>query len=262
MITTTVILATILLTLELLYPARVYVEKVKKFSYLTNGLLFIFNNVINFFLKISVVYLFISNHVYSYFVHFNPFTSVLIGILILDFSIYIWHRLNHKIPFLWNFHKCHHSETYLNTTSSIRFHIGELLLSVIFKSIILLITGIPFAIFIFYEALITIFALFHHANINLPEKAQFYVSKVLITPVIHRTHHSDNRKEYDTNFGVIFMWWDHIFRTLHLTNPKNIGISEGGEKNFITFLKFPFPNKQGKKKRIEKKKSRKTKRKK
>ena len=249
MITITVLVAVCLIVLELAKPARVYEEKMKKLSYFTNGVIFVFNNIITFFLNISIVYIFVSDHTYSYFSYLDSAVALILGIIILDFSIYIWHRLNHKISFLWNFHKCHHSEIYLNTTSAVRFHIGELFRSLLFKTILLVITGIPYFVFVFYEALITIFALFHHANIALPDKAQDCVSRILITPAIHRVHHSEVRKEHDTNFGVIFSWWDHIFRTLHTTTPKKIGLSYGGEKNFYTFLKFPLEKQKKQSKR-------------
>lgn len=233
--------ATLLLVgLELIRPARRYPGKTKLISYLTNGALFIFNNITTYLLQIGIVYMLASEQSHTLFTSLPPVIAIIVGVLILDASIYLWHRLNHTVPLLWQFHQCHHSDTYLNATSAIRFHIGELLFSALFKSLLLIITGIPFTLFVFYESLITLFALFHHTNIALPTTAQSLVSKILITPALHRVHHSNIRKEHDTNFGVMLSIWDRLFHTLHDTYPKHIGLSYGGEKTFFSFLIFPL----------------------
>ncbi len=237
----TVSLFVILLAIELYFPARKYDQSIKKHSYLTNLLLFIFNNVVVFLFQVSAVtalaYTYRLNTLFDLFPVWLQITS---GILLLDLFVWGWHLVNHKVNFLWNFHKCHHSEKYLNVSSAIRFHLGELLLSVIAKSLFLILIGVPFWIFVLYEFLITIFAAFHHSNILLPKKVHCVVEKIIITPSLHRTHHSALRVEHDTNYGVIFSWWDRLFGTRAVLQPEEIGLNDTSEKSFVGFIKFPF----------------------
>jgi sterol desaturase/sphingolipid hydroxylase (fatty acid hydroxylase superfamily) len=90
------------------------------------------------------------------------------------------------------------------------------------------------------EFLLTIFALFHHANIHLSPRVRKYTELIVITPYLHRVHHSDVRSEHDTNYGVIFSFWDRLFHTLHKVVPLRIGLAEVEEKNIFNFLMFPF----------------------
>ena len=241
----TVVLTVLLVALELFVPAREYSKNEKKNSYITNFFIFGANNVVAFLLQISVVFTLVIlwSPSSTYFMMLPMWAQGLLGVIILDFSIWTWHMLNHKIPVLWSFHKCHHSETYLNASSAVRFHIGELLLSVLWKSTVLILVGIPLWVFLFSEFLLTAFALFHHANIQLSEKVQSWVEMVIITPYLHRVHHSDIRSEHDTNYGVIFTFWDRLFTTLHKTTPDRIGLRGVTEKNFPNFLLFPFRKK-------------------
>jgi len=160
--------------------------------------------------------------------------------LILDVMIYVGHVLSHRVDFLWRFHKCHHSEKYLNATSSVRFHIWELLISTWFKAGILVVFGIPLWVFVIHELCITLFAAFHHSNISLSKWFQNILEKIIITPDLHRTHHSTLRKEHDSNYWVIFSWWDILFKKKSKAAPKKIGLGTVKEKNFKDFLLFPL----------------------
>ena len=241
----TVFLTVILIALELFIPAREYAKEEKKNSYITNVLIFGVNNVVTFLLQISAVFTLVVlwSPSSSYFMTLPLWAQGMLGVLILDFSIWTWHMLNHKIPMLWSFHKCHHSETYLNASSALRFHIGELLLSVVWKSAMLLLIGIPLWVFLLSEFLLTVFALFHHANIQLSEKSRRLLEMAIITPYLHRVHHSEVRSEHNSNYGVIFTFWDRLFDSLHRVIPERIGLIGVGEKNFQNFLLFPFRKK-------------------
>lgn len=235
------ILVGILLILENYFPEREYDSKLKGRAYLTNLLLFGFNNLIFIAFNITSVYLV----AYSYRLHHTfdllpLWGQAILGILLLDFFIWLWHISNHKINFLWRFHKAHHSEQYLNATSALRFHLGELLLSVVVKSAILVIFGISFWIFALYEILVTFFAAFHHSNIKVPQRFQRLLECFIISPDMHRTHHSDLRDEHDSNYGVIFSWWDLLFQTFDTRSPINIGLKDIPEKSFFSFITFPF----------------------
>jgi sterol desaturase/sphingolipid hydroxylase (fatty acid hydroxylase superfamily) len=244
-IAVTVILTIILITIEILFPARTYEKPAKQNSYLTNLLLFGFNNTITILLQVSAVFAIVLTYspTAGFFTLIPIWMQVILGILILDFSIWVWHVLNHRIPLLWSFHKCHHSEQYLNATSALRFHIGELLLSILWKSAILIAFGIPLWLFALSEFLLTIFALFHHSNIKLSPKTRKIVELFFISPYLHRVHHSDIRIEHDSNYGVIFSWWDKIFNTAKHLVPARIGLEKTKEKTFFSFLTFPFKNK-------------------
>ncbi|MFT5036934.1 MAG: sterol desaturase/sphingolipid hydroxylase (fatty acid hydroxylase superfamily) [Candidatus Azotimanducaceae bacterium] len=235
------VLLTVLVISELYYPARTYESALKGRSYFTNAIVFVFNNIVLFAFQASAVYVLAnSNRLYSFFDVFPVWIQVVLGIVLLDFMIWVWHVSNHKILILWRFHKCHHSEQYLNATSAIRFHIGELLLSVVFKAVVLITLGIPFWIFVLYESLITFFAIFHHANIRLPQSLQNKLRFVIITPDMHRTHHSSLRHEHDSNYGIIFSWWDRLLGTYQKVEPNIIGLQNTEEKSFWKMLLFPF----------------------
>lgn len=244
-VASTVVLAILLVTLELLFPARDYTKKNIKNSYITNLLIFGSNNVITIALQVSAVFavVLLWSPSSSYFMTMPVWLQGMLGVLILDFSIWVWHMLNHKIPVLWTFHKCHHSETYLNASSALRFHIGELLLSVVWKSAVLIVIGIPLWVFVLSEFFLTVFALFHHANIQMKSKMRTVIEMVIITPYLHRVHHSDIRSEHDANYGVIFTFWDRMFGTLQRLVPQRIGLKEVESKNIFTFLMFPFNKK-------------------
>lgn len=239
-----VVLMLVLVAFETYFPERVYEQKLRGRAYLTNLLIFGFNNVLFVAFNITSVYLLAyNNRLFHGFETLPLWGQAILGVLMLDFFIWLWHLSNHKINVLWYFHKAHHSEKYLNATSALRFHLGELLLSVLVKSCILIVFGISFWIFILYEFLVTFAATFHHSNIKLPKGFQRVLEYVIISPNMHRTHHSTIRDEHDSNYGVIFSWWDLLFNTFDIRQPKDIGLEEVPEKNFFNFLLFPFRKK-------------------
>lgn len=234
-------LIVILVVLENYFPERVYDSKLKGRAYLTNILTFGFNNIIFVAFNVTAVYLIAYSHRLPHTFDLLPvWGQAIFGVLLLDFFIWVWHFSNHKIDFLWRFHKAHHSEQFLNATSAIRFHLGELLLSVAVKSLILVLFGISFWIFALYEILVTFFATFHHSNIKLPQSIQRILERFIISPDMHRTHHSAIRDEHDSNYGVMFSWWDRLFSTFDDRQPKQIGLAHVPEKTFFSFLLFPF----------------------
>jgi len=234
----------IFLVWELKKPARSYEKSQKENSYITNAGIFVFNNIVTYLLSVSAIFALAINLSFYNALHSLPlWIQYILGILFLDLVIWFWHMINHKVTFLWSFHQAHHAEKYLNASSAVRFHVGELMLSVLFKSFILIMFGIPLHVFLLYESFITLFAIYHHANIKLPEKIQNSLEYVIISPRLHRTHHSTKRKEHDSNYGVLFSWWDIIFKTKNTIEPKEIGLSYGGEKNLWSFLAMPLTKK-------------------
>ncbi len=157
-------------------------------------------------------------------------TGLLLDLLLLDFLIYWWHRANHVVPFLWRFHAVHHRDRFLDTTSALRFHFGEVLLSAGARALVILMLGLPFSSVLVFETLVLLAALFHHSNLALPAKLERGLSAVVITPAIHWVHHHDRRADTDSNYGTVLSIWDPLFGSRSRTERRagmTIGI-EGG----------------------------------
>ena len=140
-------------------------------------------------------------------------TGLALDILLLDLLIYWWHRANHELPFLWRFHEVHHLDRFLDTTSALRFHFGEVLLSALARASIILLLGFPFSSVLAFEAIILVSAIFHHSNLRLPAALERVLAKVIITPSIHWVHHHAVRSDTDSNYGTLFSFWDPLFGT-------------------------------------------------
>lgn len=144
---------------------------------------------------------------------FSGWPGLWLDILILDFWIYWWHRANHEIPFLWRFHEVHHLDRFLDTTTAVRFHFGEVLLSACVRAAVIWALDIPMVSILVFEGLVMISALFHHSNIRIPDRLDRALAHIIITPGIHWVHHHAVRADTDSNYGTIFSFWDPLFRT-------------------------------------------------
>lgn len=157
--------------------------------------------------------------------------AFILGILILDLAIYAQHLIFHKVPVLWRLHRVHHTDMALDVTSGFRFHPVEILLSVAIKTALVVALGIPGAAVVVFEVILNATALFNHANLRLTPKLDAAIRLVLVTPDMHRVHHSVHRDETDSNFGFNVPWWDRLFGT-YRAQPRaghqdmQIGISE------------------------------------
>lgn len=137
--------------------------------------------------------------------------TVIICILLLDAAIYLQHRLFHQIPLLWRLHRMHHSDLDIDVSTAIRFHPIEIILSMLIKIAVVITLGAPVAAVIIFELLLNLTAMFSHSNIRLPAKFDHYIRFLLVTPDMHRVHHSSNGSENNHNFGFCLPWWDRIF---------------------------------------------------
>lgn len=151
------------------------------------------------------------------------------AILLLDLWTYAWHRINHQIPFFWRFHSVHHSDNKMDVTTASRFHIGEIFFSSLFRIPLIFLFGIYFWELVLYEILMFSVVQFHHANIGLPEKADRILRSVIVTPNMHRVHHSSWQPETDSNFSSLFSFWDRMAKTFRL-NPRPETIRLGLEQ--------------------------------
>ena len=139
--------------------------------------------------------------------------ELIIVIMLLDLAIWLQHVLSHKIPVLWRIHQVHHSDIEFDVTTAIRFHPAEIALSMAFKIGLVYVLGPAAWTVVFFEILLNASAMFNHANIALPQWLDRVVRSILVTPDMHRIHHSVHRHEHDTNFGFALSWWDRLFGT-------------------------------------------------
>ena len=146
--------------------------------------------------------------------------NILLGVLLLDLTFYYWHRLNHNLPLFWRFHSIHHIDPDLDVSTSFRFHFVEIVYSAPFRVIQVLILGISPLTYLIYEALFTCGTLFHHSNVRLPLTIERLLNRVIVTPRMHGIHHSTVRNETNSNYSVIFSWWDRLHKTLVLNVPQ------------------------------------------
>ena len=141
------------------------------------------------------------------------------AILFFDGWMYLWHRMNHSIPFLWRFHRVHHSDPNMDVSTATRFHAGEIIISSMLRVPVILLFGIQIWELFIYELLVLIVVQFHHANIGLPVKMDKILRWFIVTPHMHKVHHSRWQPETDSNFSTIFSFWDRIWKTFRLHDP-------------------------------------------
>jgi sterol desaturase/sphingolipid hydroxylase (fatty acid hydroxylase superfamily) len=173
----------------------------------------------------------------------SGWTGFALDVILLDFLIYWWHQANHRIPFLWRFHEVHHLDRFLDSTSAIRFHFGEVLLSAGARAAVILVLGFPFASVLAFEALLLCATIFHHSNLHLPPIVESALSRAIITPSIHWVHHHDVRSDTDSNYGTLFSFWDRLFRTRSptiRTPTMSIGVEGNPERPLPALLARPF----------------------
>ena len=168
------------------------------------------------------------------------------GVVLLDYALWFWHFANHRVPFLWRFHSVHHVDRDLDVSTGIRFHFGELGLSVLFRAAqIALIGADPFAVAL-WQSLLFGSVLFHHSNIRLPAGLERALVRIVVTPRMHGIHHSTYRNETDSNWSSLLSAWDYLHRTALLNVPQEtvtIGVPAYDRPDRVTLgriLALPF----------------------
>jgi sterol desaturase/sphingolipid hydroxylase (fatty acid hydroxylase superfamily) len=145
------------------------------------------------------------------------------ALLLFDAWMYFWHRLNHRIPFLWRFHRTHHSDPRMDVTTANRFHLGEILFSSLLRVPIIALLGLRLWELALYEAAMFAVVQVHHANIALPAGVDRCLRALIVTPFMHKVHHSRWRPETDSNYSSLFSFWDRLFGTLRLReDPRTL----------------------------------------
>lgn len=151
-----------------------------------------------------------------------PFpVAMLVGVVLMDLTFYWWHRANHRVGLLWRFHCAHHVDPDLDTTTSFRFHPGEVLYSTAFRAAQVAVLGVGPMTYVVFETVFQCGTVFHHSNVRLPVRLERWLNKIVVTPRMHGVHHSTVRHETDSNYSVIFSWWDRLSRTIRLNVPQD-----------------------------------------
>ncbi len=139
-----------------------------------------------------------------------PWLRVTLAVLLLDAWTYAWHRLCHRLPFFWRFHRWHHADRAMDVTTASRFHTGEIDCSSLLRVPLLACLGCSIGELALYEGLLFAAVQFQHANIALPHRLDRVLHLVIVTPALHKVHHSVVRAECDSNYGSLFSWWDRL----------------------------------------------------
>ncbi|NWF35284.1 sterol desaturase family protein [Mariprofundus sp. KV] len=174
--------------------------------------------------------------------------EIAISVIVLDLIIYCQHLVFHAVPLLWRLHRVHHADCEIDVTTGLRFHPIEILLSMLIKLSFVIVLGAPAAAVLIFEIILNGMAMFNHGNIRLPKKLDALMRLLLVTPDVHRIHHSVIRSETDSNFGFNLSIWDRLFGTWQeqpeLGHEKmTIGLEatqQAPTHNLIYMLRLPF----------------------
>lgn len=143
-----------------------------------------------------------------------PFwVAALLSFVLLDLAIWAQHVAFHKLPWLWRLHRVHHSDAEFDATTGLRFHPVELLISMAWKSAVVIALGAPAAAVVAFEIVLNATSLFNHGNVVMPQRLDRLLRLIVVTPHMHRVHHSWEPRETDSNYGFNLPWWDRLFRT-------------------------------------------------
>ncbi|HYN39903.1 MAG TPA: sterol desaturase family protein [Rhodospirillales bacterium] len=134
--------------------------------------------------------------------------------VLLDLAVWAQHVAMHKVPLLWRLHRVHHSDVAFDVTTGVRFHPAEILLSMLYKVAVVVLLGAPAAAVIAFEVMLSVSSLITHGNVRLPAAIDRRIRRLLVTPDMHRVHHSIHREETDSNYGFTLSLWDQLFGTL------------------------------------------------
>ncbi len=177
---------------------------------------------------------------FSIFNHFGLFLylelplwhSIILSLLLLDLTIYWQHRIFHAIPQAWRIHRMHHTDTEFDVTTALRFHPLEIIISMLIKAAVIMLLGAPLLAVLAFEIILNSTAMFNHSNIKLPRAVDKALRWCLVTPDMHRVHHSVHADEYNANYGFNLSLWDRLFAS-YRAQPK-----DGHEKMQIGQLKY------------------------
>ncbi len=165
-------------------------------------------------------------------------------VLLMDYTLYLWHVLLHRVPLLWRFHRVHHADVDLDASTALRFHVGEFVLSVPWRAGQIALLGVSQRALSLWGALTLAEVLFHHSNVRLPMGAESVLRRLLVTPRLHGIHHSSRLEERSSNFSSGLTLWDALHRTARLDVTQDsivIGLdSPTGHERLLPLLAMPL----------------------
>jgi sterol desaturase/sphingolipid hydroxylase (fatty acid hydroxylase superfamily) len=230
----------ILVTLEFHAPGEKLPRKHLRQSYKTNFSLFVVNSIALSLVSASSLLVLAERYSDKGLLNSlsSPAWKAVLSFLLLDLLMYLWHKASHSFDCLWMFHKVHHNDPYLNITTSFRIHFLELVITNALKAALIILLGIEEAMVLTSEAIMTLFIMFHHTNISF--MGEKLLGHVIIVPSLHRTHHSTQRCEHDSNYGAVLSLWDQLFGTRSELKPAEIGIKGNSPQDLVNLIKFGF----------------------
>jgi sterol desaturase/sphingolipid hydroxylase (fatty acid hydroxylase superfamily) len=171
--------------------------------------------------------------------------DIFLSLFYFDFATYLWHLAYHRLPILWRLHRVHHTDRDLDVTSASRFHLGEILLSVLFRLGVMTLWGPAVISILIFEGALLVAAQFQHSNFSLPEPLEPALRTLFVTPDMHRVHHSDIPEETNSNFSTIFSFWDRLLKTYRMAPQEAIviGLREypnPEDRTLTRLMKMPF----------------------
>jgi len=217
----------ILIMAEILLPKKKRIHN-RKDRWITNGLITLINtasvNIVHIAIPLIAIVaaVDVSNGKMGLFniINFPIWIEIILTVIILDFIIWGQHFLSHKIPFVWRFHRMHHTDRDLDVTTAVRFHPFEIIFSMFIKITSIYILGASAIAVIIFEIMLNGMAMFNHANLRIPFRIENILRKFIVTPDLHRIHHSIYIDEHNKNFGFSLSIWDKIFKC-YLDQPRD-----------------------------------------
>lgn len=238
----------VFMTLETLLPymAHSAYRRKQKWHNLGNVLLsFVLNAILSGFITTAIV---TAGKAHFGLLHHIPmplWASFIAGMLFCDLNSYVAHRLYHRVPLFWRFHRVHHSDTEMDATSALRMHPFEFVFQAATQMTILPLLGVSQASFVIYFAFALPLFIINHANLRYPAWLEKALSLVFITPGWHRVHHSSHRPETDSNFADVFSFWDRLFGTHRTADVDSLqfgleDMRDARDQTFAAQMKAPF----------------------
>jgi sterol desaturase/sphingolipid hydroxylase (fatty acid hydroxylase superfamily) len=180
--------------------------------------------------------------------------KIFFSVLILDLAIYLQHIMFHSVPLFWSLHMVHHTDMDFDVTTGVRFHPIEIILSMGIKMIVVILIGAPAVSVLIFEIILNGTSMFNHGNVRYPQRIDSFLRLLVVTPEMHRVHHSTIRWETNCNLGFNFPWWDRLFGTYRPQPAKGhlemtIGLDQYKEPQKLTLpwlIVVPFIGKLGK----------------
>jgi len=228
------------LMVEFCEPREKILPKQLRQSYWANIGLFVFNSVVMSTVAVPALLMLaehcsgkgLFNHIH------NPLGRAVLSFVAIDLLLYGLHKACHRFDCLWMIHKVHHNDPCLNVSTAFRIHFLEIVIINFVKAIAVVVLGIEGLLLVVNEAIIIFFTMLHHANISF--RGERFLGWVIITPYLHRVHHSVRRDQHDRNYGAVLSIWDRLFGTLAVLKPEQIGVNGSSAQDLISLLKCGF----------------------